>query len=53
VDVAESVLAHRIILDRKAASSGDTPQTVLRGILASLPVAQEPPGAWRRDKQSA
>ncbi|AOY72215.1 ATPase AAA [Arthrobacter sp. ZXY-2] len=53
VDVAESVLAHRIILDRKAASAGDTPQTVLRGILASLPVAQEPPGAWRRDKQSA
>ena len=51
--IAESVLAHRIILDRKAASAGDTPQTVLRGILASLPVAQEPPGAWRRDKQSA
>lgn len=52
VDVAESVLAHRIILDRKAASSGDTPQTVLRGILASLPVAEEPPGAWRRDRHA-
>ncbi|WP_189015701.1 AAA family ATPase [Paenarthrobacter histidinolovorans] len=52
VDVAESVLAHRIILDRKAASSGDTPQSVLRGILASLPVAQDPPGAWRRDRHA-
>ncbi|BCW58018.1 MoxR-like ATPase [Paenarthrobacter nicotinovorans] len=53
VDVAESVLAHRIILDRKAASSGDTPQSILRGILAALPVAQEPPGAWRRDRHTA
>ncbi|MBT8161177.1 MULTISPECIES: MoxR family ATPase [Arthrobacter] len=45
--VAESVLAHRIILDRKAASSGDTPQSVIRSILASLPVNQES-GAERR-----
>ncbi|MBT2555152.1 MoxR family ATPase [Arthrobacter sp. ISL-5] len=41
VAVAESVLAHRIILDRKAASTGETPQSVIRGILAKLPVSQE------------
>jgi len=39
--VAESVLAHRIILDRKAASTGETPHSVIRSILARLPVAQE------------
>lgn len=38
VQVAESVLAHRIILDRKAAGAGETAHTVLRGILAKLPV---------------
>ncbi|WP_416404334.1 AAA family ATPase [Arthrobacter sp. LFS091] len=53
VDVAESVLAHRIILDRKATSSGDTPQSIIRGILASLPVAQETPGQGRRDRHTA
>lgn len=53
VDVAEAVLAHRIILDRKAASSGDTPQSILRGILAALPIAQETPGTWRGDRHSA
>lgn len=41
VSVAEAVLAHRIILDRKAASTGETPHSVIRGILAKLPVAQE------------
>ena len=49
--VAESVLAHRIILDRKAASAGETPQSVIRGVLAKLPVSQEAgrvrPGAAR------
>ncbi|UKA63910.1 AAA family ATPase [Arthrobacter sp. FW306-04-A] len=47
ISVAESVLAHRIILDRKAASSGDTPQSIIRAILASLPVSQDT-GAERR-----
>lgn len=47
ISVAESVLAHRIILDRKAASSGDTPQSIIRAILASLPVSQDA-GAERR-----
>jgi MoxR-like ATPase len=47
ISVAESVLAHRIILDRKAASSGDTPQSIIRAILASLPVNQDA-GAERR-----
>jgi MoxR-like ATPase len=37
--VAEPVLAHRIILERKAAATGETPQSVLRAILSRLPVA--------------
>ncbi|WP_354242862.1 AAA family ATPase [Arthrobacter sp. UYEF20] len=41
VSVAEPVLAHRIILDRKAASTGETPQTVVRAILARIPVTPE------------
>jgi MoxR-like ATPase len=44
VSVAESVLAHRIIVDRKAASTGETPHSVIRSILAKLPVSQESPG---------
>lgn len=40
--VAESVLAHRIILDRKAAGAGETPHSVIRGILSRLPVSQDP-----------
>lgn len=42
VQVAEAVLAHRIILDRKAAGAGETAHTVLRGILAKLPVPHTP-----------
>ena len=41
VNVAESVLAHRIILDRKAASAGESPNSVIRGILSRLPVSQD------------
>ncbi|HSN36743.1 MAG TPA: MoxR family ATPase, partial [Arthrobacter sp.] len=41
LSVAESVLAHRIILDRKAAGSGETAQSVIRGILAKVPVSPE------------
>jgi MoxR-like ATPase len=41
VAVAEAVLAHRIILDRKAASTGETPQGVIRSVLARIPVSQE------------
>ncbi|MDP9987739.1 MoxR family ATPase [Arthrobacter sp. FW306-05-C] len=48
-DVAEAVLAHRIILDRKAAGAGETPHSVLRGILSRLPVPQEQPGQPGRD----
>ncbi|WP_427173959.1 AAA family ATPase [Arthrobacter sp. 92] len=44
ISVAESVLAHRIIVDRKAASTGETPHSVIRSILAKLPVSQESPG---------
>jgi MoxR-like ATPase len=43
-DVAEAVLAHRIILDRKAAGAGETPHSVLRGIMSRLPVPQAQPG---------
>ncbi|MFP5310965.1 MAG: AAA family ATPase, partial [Actinomycetes bacterium] len=43
-DVAEAVLAHRVILDRKAAGAGETPHSVLRGILSRLPVPQDRPG---------
>ncbi|TQJ57856.1 MoxR-like ATPase [Arthrobacter sp. SLBN-83] len=43
-DVAEAVLAHRIILDRKAAGAGETPHSVLRAILSRLPVPQAQPG---------
>jgi MoxR-like ATPase len=39
--VAESVLAHRIILDRKAAGMGESPQSVIRGVLARLPVSRD------------
>jgi MoxR-like ATPase len=60
VSVAESVLAHRIILDRKAASSGETAQSVIRAVLAKLPVSPEmaaaaPASAGRaaRDKAAA
>jgi MoxR-like ATPase len=41
VNVAESVLAHRIILDRKAASAGETPHSILRSILSRLPVSHD------------
>ncbi|MHC6591073.1 AAA family ATPase [Arthrobacter sp. C152] len=44
-DVAEAVLAHRIILDRKAAGAGETPHSVLRNILSRLPVPQDGPAA--------
>jgi MoxR-like ATPase len=42
VQVVEAVLAHRIILDRKAAGAGETAHSVLRGILSRLPVPQKP-----------
>ncbi len=51
VAVAEPVLAHRIILDRKAAGTGETPQSVIRSILAKVPVgegAAGPPAGRRR-----
>jgi MoxR-like ATPase len=47
--VAESVLAHRIILDRKAASTGETAQSVIRSVLAKVPVGQEGAARGRRD----
>ncbi|MGN7198801.1 AAA family ATPase [Arthrobacter sp. SAFR-044] len=52
-DVAEAVLAHRIILDRKAAGAGETPHSVLRGILSRLPVPQAAPGQPNRAAAAA
>lgn len=40
--VTEAVLAHRIILDRRAASSGENAADILRGILEHLPVPRDP-----------
>ncbi|WP_051298901.1 AAA family ATPase [Arthrobacter castelli] len=45
--VAGAVLGHRLILDRKAASAGESPSTVLESILAKLPVA---PGGRRNEQ---
>ncbi len=45
--IAEAVLAHRIILDRKAAGAGETPHSVLRGIMSRLPVPQNAADAIR------
>ena len=56
VSVAEAVLAHRIILDRKAASTGETPQSVIRAILAGIPVSPgvaAPAGAARAGRGGA
>lgn len=53
VQVSESVLAHRIILDRKAAGAGETPHSVLRGILSRLPVVSEAAGAGNRTSTHA
>ncbi|MDQ0826695.1 MoxR-like ATPase [Arthrobacter sp. B2I5] len=52
-DVAEAVLAHRIILDRKAAGAGETPHSVLRGILSRLPVPQAQNGQPSRAAAAA
>jgi MoxR-like ATPase len=51
--VAEAVLAHRIIVDRKAAGAGETPHSVLQGILSRLPVSQAPPGQATRPAAAA
>jgi MoxR-like ATPase len=53
VAVAESVLAHRIILDRKAASTGETPHSVIRGVLAKLPVSPDMADSAKAHRQAA
>ncbi|MCU1574630.1 MAG: MoxR-like ATPase [Micrococcaceae bacterium] len=47
VAVAEPVLAHRLLLERKTASSGESASTVLAGLVERLPVAAETPRASR------
>ncbi len=39
--VADAVLAHRLLLDRKATSAGETASSIVRDILARVPVARE------------
>ena len=48
VGVAEAVLAHRIILDRKAASMGETAQSVIRDLLSAIPVGADTAANGRR-----
>jgi MoxR-like ATPase len=48
--VVEPVLAHRIILDRKAASAGETAQSVIRGLISTIPVRRDAaPGGRKHD----
>lgn len=47
--VAEAVLAHRLILDRKALSSGETPSSIIAGILSRVPVARDAASASSRN----
>jgi MoxR-like ATPase len=46
--MAPAVLAHRLVLDRRAAGSGLTPAGILEGIVASVPVPASGPSAPRR-----
>ncbi|MBG6180285.1 AAA family ATPase [Arthrobacter sp. CAN_A1] len=46
--VAEAVLSHRLILDRKAQSSGETPQSVVAGILSKVPVERAAANSYLR-----
>ncbi|WDF34247.1 MoxR family ATPase [Arthrobacter agilis] len=39
--VADAVLAHRLLLDRKATSAGDTASTIVADVLSRVPVARE------------
>ncbi len=46
--VAEPVLSHRLILDRKALSAGETPQSVVAGILSKVPVERTTANSYLR-----
>ncbi|AUZ86803.1 AAA family ATPase [Arthrobacter sp. TmT3-37] len=39
--IADAVLAHRLLLDRKATSAGETASTIVQDVLARVPVARE------------
>ncbi|MCU1633037.1 MAG: ATPase, partial [Micrococcaceae bacterium] len=39
--IADAVLAHRLLLDRKATSAGDTASTIVADVLARVPVARD------------
>lgn len=46
--LADAVLAHRIILDRKAASAGETPSSIIAQLLTRVPVPRSPAGERMR-----
>jgi MoxR-like ATPase len=39
--MADAVLSHRLMLDRRAASAGETASSVVRSVLAKVPVARD------------
>jgi MoxR-like ATPase len=39
--ISDAVLAHRLLLDRKATSAGETASTIVRDVLSHVPVARE------------
>ncbi len=39
--IADAVLAHRLLLDRKATSAGETASSIVEDVLARVPVARE------------
>ena len=46
--MAEAVLSHRLMLDRRAASAGETASSVVRSVLAKVPVARDGSGTRAR-----
>ncbi|WP_104168408.1 MoxR family ATPase [Arthrobacter sp. SX1312] len=41
--IADAVLAHRLLLDRKATSAGETASSIVADVLSRVPVAREAP----------
>jgi MoxR-like ATPase len=46
--MADAVLSHRLMLDRRAASAGETASSVVRSVLAKVPVARDGSGVRAR-----
>ena len=41
--IADAVLAHRLLLDRKATSTGETASSIVADVLSRVPVIREAP----------